>query len=303
MEAFFANPRDFIDKVMRHELDLESDWAKLDASKIRNQIRKLLQDLEKQQREQRMRAKGIEKPSKHMGKEHADVAQVETKTRPPDVVGENQLARDNDDDSVPANMVPQTAHQTKATTPLTRTAALQSAKEIGDISPGEGSKPDIEPVRKAAMEVSPEAPRHSTPIPIEQSFIVLDSQSQSFHANPAELLTSHNDTKSPLHSPELPSTIPDSQPPVTVSPVKDTAEERAPLKNITPARSSPPSRSLAKSRPRHIESFSSPPPPPPPRRSREIVATYTRPNDSGGSTAPEVRVLGTDPKVVIDIDD
>ena len=306
MEAFFANPRDFVDKVMRHELHLESDWAKLDASKIRNKIRGLLQDLEKQQREQRMRAKGVEKSSKPLGQEHADVAKVETKSRPTDAVGENRLARDNADDSVPAKMVPQTEHQARATTPRTRTAALQSAKEIGDISPAEGSKPDVEPVRKAAMEISPEAPRHSTPIPIEQppqSFIVLDSQSQSFNANPAELLTSHNDTKSPLDSPELPSTIPDSQPPVTVSPVKDTADERRLLKDITPARSSPPSRSLAKSRPRHIESFSSPPPPPLPQRSRDIIAAYTRENDSGGSTAPEVQVLGTDPKVVIDIDD
>ncbi|KAL8870399.1 MAG: hypothetical protein Q9174_003552, partial [Haloplaca sp. 1 TL-2023] len=168
MEAFFANPRDFVDKVMRHELDLESDWVKLDASKIRDRIRGLLQDLERQQREERLRAKGIEKPSKPLGQEHAGVAKVGTRVGPADAVGGNQLAQDNNDDSLLMTTSPEVPHQATKIAPRTRKDALQSAKEIGDISQGEDSKPNVEPTRKTAMEVSHEAPRQSTPIPVEQ---------------------------------------------------------------------------------------------------------------------------------------
>ena len=53
MDKFLEDPRDFMEKIMRRQLDSEKDWPQLDPSNLRSSIRDLILRLHNQQEEER----------------------------------------------------------------------------------------------------------------------------------------------------------------------------------------------------------------------------------------------------------
>ncbi|KAL8696545.1 MAG: hypothetical protein Q9201_007607 [Fulgogasparrea decipioides] len=297
MEKFFENPREFINKIMRVEWDIKADWAKLDPSKIRTKMRKILMGLEEERRNDFIRAKQAKKTSKPTEQVRSSPSRSgEGKVQPPKPANEDEVEQPH------AETVPGAAREA---TPSPRVAALESALK-NDVpkqqAPADAESKssgttaaDKEPAAEAAP--PPPAPAEQPP----QSFIVLDSQSQA--ANPqsaAEIPISLQDTESPAVSPELPSTIQDSQPP-TPEPLEHLPEAQLPPRAaLQGSRSSPPS----KHKPRRIESFSSPPAPP----GKTPVTQEEPKTPSSKGTRRSIEgaksgVTGTHLKVIINIDD
>ncbi|KAL8729781.1 MAG: hypothetical protein Q9166_004504 [cf. Caloplaca sp. 2 TL-2023] len=362
MEKFFDNPREFIDKVMRKEWDVQRDWPKLDPSSMRNNMRELLMGLEKNQRLEKMKAKRVVKTSKGP-KSSPSTARGDTKltgldgtnstdqtptkpgakaaqpapptTRNAALESGPRLDEPNEQ-PVPSSrnavleyfqMVDEPVQQSS---PSSRKATLDSAKQIDEpveqASPTsrkaalEFARPIDDPIQQQASDAESKSSRTiikekqltaeahqsapaTTEEPPPQSFFVPDSQSEP--SNTPKQQKSDKDPESLAISPELPSTIQDSQPSLPVIPLvpfEDTVE-----KDATPP---PPTKPR-----RHIESFSSPLPSKTTRVSNTDRRTPQHTSMSKTEqSSPETRskkrpILGarpaiveTDPKVVINID-
>lgn len=374
MEKFFDNPRDFIDKIMRRQWDVQKDWPNLGPSIMRTNLRNLLLGLGKSHLEEleiarnARRAKANSKastgsppssktPMSRPKPSNVDGANsVETTPSKPEFEAAQPLlsedpalgSTENIKETIQqASLSPEGAepkspgHNNKVVTqhsplpkegalesadhtdklvqppqqqsPSSRQAALESALPIDEDVQLQQPASDAEshsfrtaiPDQRSAAEVPP------PPLAVEedppQSFIVPDSQPQSLNVPRSQ--ESDTEPESLAISPELASTIPDSQPPLPELPLEDLRKE------ATPA---PPPRSK-----RHITSFSSPLPPLKPThepnedqkspRSPKIAKRIYSPEHkpSPGTRSSKQRpILGskppitqTNPKVVIHIDD
>ncbi|KAL8950221.1 MAG: hypothetical protein Q9222_003728 [Ikaeria aurantiellina] len=285
MEKFFDDPREFINKVMRKQWDLVKDWAKLEPSSMRTKIRELLLDLEKKNR-----------PERPSSKTHRPVPKT---SKAPDEKAQLLHVNGVKSSPAPAN---KSIESTSPAAPKVATKVTMEAKVLHPpASPNaepQSAKPSVTDQQPARTPLTKPSPSER---PSSHSFIVLDSQTQPADpASPSNTAPASEDPESLAISPELPSTIPDSQPPPVESPL-----EELPKKSTPP----PPPPTKAK---RRIESFSSPLAPPaapvvpvvattmkssPPKPStRRSMAKGTR-------SEPAATTVATDPKVVINIDD
>lgn len=289
MEKFFADPRDFVNKVMRKEWDVKHDWPKLDPSMMRTNMRDLLKELYEDQHQESLKVKRTKVKSKSP---NGPPSSPSTKRRPPSPEVGGQAQSDEisakigpKEDVSMGTSIPDPAPNTGSRQRDRLNAGIKSSKEeIGD---------KVSPPKAASSLTSHE--EHP------QSFIALDSQSQPSDMGPSPR---DPDLADPLAiSPQLPSTIPDSQAQVPESALDDEFRQ---ISSTT----SPP-----KKPPRRIDSFSSPISTPkdennlPPldrKQRRPISAEQTTPKtrgakrSSGGKGRPVI--IETDPKVIINID-
>lgn len=272
LAKFFENPRDFIDKVMRKEWKVDEDWPNLEPGSMRHNLRSILQGLHAEQVEERVEARR----AKSISKSPQGPA---LKSPRKDQTGE-QLSKTG------AIQNPHPLPYNRAV-PQAVQAIEQDWPKI-DVSEPESS-------RQATADTLPE------PEEPPKSFVLIDSQSQ--RANPA-IFAQDLDLPEPLaNSLELPSTIPDSQAPVAEAPLED-------LRQISPP--------ATKKAPRRIESFSSPVPAtrPAPQPDSGIKSPPSINKNDAEPMTPKTRsmkrhadststpvITGTDPKVVIHIDD
>ncbi|KAL8802031.1 MAG: hypothetical protein Q9200_006731 [Gallowayella weberi] len=354
MEKFFDNPREFINKVMRKEWDVQKDWPRLEPSGMRANMRGLLMTLEQRQREESMDAKHAKttsqastgpasSPTVSIGKSRLsnnDGANDAGKTPPKAVSNASQQApispRKAAFDSAAENegpveqasspprkaalepalpmtpirqeipharspldlvRLPNEAEAAAITTTSTETRSSERDLQIPSsqaASPGKEAAADAHVSASAAKEEPP-----------PESIFVPDSQqsgSSTASRQPARPTDSESFTPSPDR---LPSTIQDSQPPLLTLPPEDTQKQPTP----------PPPKAR-----RHIDSFSSPPPTANPTRDSEVerkspATSKTTYANRAAHSSPETRstkrpilgarvpvVVGTDPKVVIQID-
>ncbi|KAL9028565.1 MAG: hypothetical protein Q9196_003084 [Gyalolechia fulgens] len=267
IEKMLEDPRDFIDKVMRRELDIKSDWLRLDPSKMRAHIRELLMTL---YRDQSQEAKIARQSQKNRKTPAEPLPSPSTKEKP----GPSSSESTSETIGLPATASeenPQPVLSTQNTSEPPRVADEPSPGKIPDVP----SKPSIIATAEEEGAVEPDPHKPSPIEPPPQSFIILDSQSQP----PNVQVPAHDPepSKSFANSPVLPSTIPDSQPSAADVPVEQ--EDILPKSQV------------ASKKPRRIDSFSSPP----------SVKNSRRPKKNSGG-AMESRITGTDPKVVIRID-
>ncbi|KAI4180106.1 MAG: hypothetical protein LQ346_007062 [Caloplaca aetnensis] len=282
IEKFFENPRDFIDKVMRKEWKVDEDWPKLDPRIMRHALRNLLKDLHAEQTEERVEARRAKSNSKS-----------------PHGPASNSPRND------------QSGEQLSKAFPSQNQLTLLSNKSVSQaVQATEPDRPEVqaseyEPPRHATAETKPPLKVEKPPAPSHEehprSFILIDSQSQR-----ADAVTSARDFELPdpfANSPHLPSTVPDSQAPVAAAPLED-------IRQISPP--------AIKKPPRRIESFSSPIPAtmPAPRTDPGSKSPTSTNKSDAEPMAPKTRsmkryadatstpiITGTDPKVVIHIDD
>ncbi|KAL8929477.1 MAG: hypothetical protein Q9208_001146 [Pyrenodesmia sp. 3 TL-2023] len=279
---FFEDPRVFIDKVMRKEWKVDEDWPNLDPGIMRHNLRMILQELYTEQMEERVEARRAKSNSKSP---HGPATNFPRKDHAGEQLPKNAAAQ-NQHISPCNKAVPQAVQAIEQDLPKTNVSELESLRQATA-----DTKPLPEPEK-------PAAPSHEEP---PKSFILIDSQSQ--RANPATSAQNPQLPEPLSNSPELPSTIPDSQAPVAEAPFED-------LRQISPP--------ATKKAPRRIESFSSPVPatmPAPKPDSGMRSSPSTNQNDAEPTT-PKTRsmkryadrsstpvITGTDPKVVIHIDD
>ncbi|KAL8710089.1 MAG: hypothetical protein Q9225_007355 [Loekoesia sp. 1 TL-2023] len=275
IEKFLEDPRDFIDKVMRREWNIQSDWSRLDPSRMRSRIRTLLVRLHRDQRREGVNARRLKanpkSPNGPMPSRLTEGAPGPSKS--------NSIEGASD-------LLPKTAQEEKE-----QEKEQEKERELPSNKPTvEVPRETDEPNPQQALDAASDSPITATadkesvaeappqqPVPKEQppqSFIVLDSQSQQ--ANTTVPVKDSKTSQAPVMSPVLPSTIQDSQPQVAETPFEEVRE------------SSP----RASKKPRRIDSFSSPP-----------VAPKTRSLKKSSARATKTTVTGTDPKVVIHIDD
>ncbi|KAL9009424.1 MAG: hypothetical protein Q9173_005548, partial [Seirophora scorigena] len=292
MEKFFADPRDFVNKVMRKEWDVKHDWPKLDPSMMRTNMRDLLKGLYEDQHQESLSVKRIKAKSKST---NGPSTSPSMKRRPPSPEVDGQAQSDE----ISAKTGPKEDHHcvsmgTSIPDPAQNTGSRQRDRHNAGIKSSKEEIGDKESPPKAA---SPLASHEEHP----QSFIALDSQSQ-----PSNMVPSPRDPDLPdplAISPQLPSTIPDSQAHVPDSALDDEFRQ---ISSTT----SPPEKL-----PRRMDSFSSPIPTPKdehkfpplvPKQKKPISAEQMTPKTRGakrssGRNAIPV-IIETDPKVIINID-
>ncbi|KAI4279219.1 MAG: hypothetical protein LQ337_000454 [Flavoplaca oasis] len=381
MEKFFENPREFIDKIMRRQWDVEKDWPNLGPSIMRTNLRNLLLGLGKSHLEElesarnARRANATSKASK--GTTPSSKAQI-SRSEPSNVDGansagttptkckfaeaQNRLSEDpaiesaenikrpiqraslppdeaplesprlNNEAAVRQSHLPKEAASKLVDhvdgsnqllpqeAPSTRQAALLSALPIDeDVQQQQPASEGGLHSSRIAIPVSNSAAETQPPpgIAVEESppdsFIVPDSQPQSSKGPQSDV----QDKESESHaispdSPELPSTIQDSQPGPPELAVQDVRKEAT-----TPR----PTRSK-----RHMTSFSSPLPaprsttnpdeehkspkspkstksfPPSTHSEQQKSSPATRSSKQRPLLGSKPAVTGTNPKVVIQID-
>ncbi|KAL8905095.1 MAG: hypothetical protein Q9171_006814 [Xanthocarpia ochracea] len=375
MEKFFDNPREFIDKVMRRQWDVQKDWPKLDPSIMRANMRHLLMGLAESRRKEweiARRAKANTKISKGppsslaLSKDRSKPSTVdgsnEADTTPTKSISKAALPVSTSDAVLgPTENIHNPSEQVSASSreaaskplrhiddpiqqhspspkeaaldptrhtnppiqppqhepPLSRKAALTSALSIDESTPQqqqqqqEVSNADFEaanPEKKLAAEAH-HSPPSATEEPSTQSFIVLDSQPES--TNTSKHQEPNRDPESFAISPELPSTIQDSQPPLPEVPLEDFGNKEATPPPPKPKRhmdsfSSP----LPSSKPTHAvnEPRQSPRTPHPPKRTYSPVSEQKSARESRTKRRPILgakvpAITGTHPKVVINLDD
>ncbi|KAL8799282.1 MAG: hypothetical protein Q9182_006019 [Xanthomendoza sp. 2 TL-2023] len=123
MEKFFDNPREFIDKVMRREWDVQKDWPRLEPSGMRANMRGLLMTLEQRQHQEFMDAKRAKAPSQ---------ASKGPISSPTTSIGKSRLSNNdgaNEAEKTPPKAVSNAPQQVPMST---RKAATDSAAEIGE---------------------------------------------------------------------------------------------------------------------------------------------------------------------------
>ncbi|KAL8666796.1 MAG: hypothetical protein Q9168_007403 [Polycauliona sp. 1 TL-2023] len=329
MEKFFDNPRDFINKIMRRQWDVQKDWPNLGPSIMRTNIRGLLMGLgeshlqELDTARKARRANNVSKtstgsnagsktgtsrsePSNLDGVNSAETTPAKTKLEAaqplspdepalesaenikthveqasplPEAGASESPGLDNDLAAQPpsspneavseaADDIDESNQPPQQQIPSTRQAALESALPIDEgvqqqrqPTPAVESDSVIETSiidQVPAAEVPP-PPRAAIEEPTAQSFMVPDSQPQSSEVPQSREVD--EDPESFAISPELPSTIQDSQPPVPELSLKDLRKETTPPPHAKPKR--------------HIESFSSP-----------VVPLESRPNNREGHKSP-----------------
>ncbi|KAL8909029.1 MAG: hypothetical protein Q9207_000480 [Kuettlingeria erythrocarpa] len=282
IEKFFEHPRDFIDKVMRKEWKVDEDWPNLDPRIMRHSLRNLLKELHAEQMEERVGARRAKSNSKS----------------PHGPASKSQRNNQSDEQS-PKNF------PTQNQLTISSNRSVSQAVQATEPDRPKGQSSEYEPPRHATAETKPHLTIEKPPAPSQEeqprSFVLIDSQSQR-----ADAPTSTRDSELPNFSAiptQLPSTVPDSQAPVAEAPLED-------IRQLSPP--------AIKKPPRRIESFSSP-----------ILTTMAAPRTDPGSKsptstnksdaeamAPKTRsmnryadatstpiITGTDPKVVIHIDD
>lgn len=294
IEKFFNNPREFVNKVMRHEWDKRKDWPNLDPSRMRHTIRELLMSLYAEKHRERVNSRRSKTSTKSP---HGPTPQP--------AEGEKGLSSTDDGKEPTSGRVPKPdLEESRPTAPLD-TAVLGPAQKTKSNQQEQFTDQPKTETRPPSEPMPPPAASHEEH---PQSFILLDSQSQQVNAAPPS--KDPEPTKAFPISPELPSTIPDSQPgQAAETPIEE------------PRQISPP---IVKKPRRHMDSFSSPPPAPKHTRKAEAEqespgshksnAEQTTPKtrgmkrssgrssggSSGGSSKPVV--TGTHPKVVIHLD-
>lgn len=267
IEKMLEDPRQFIDKIMRRQFDIEKDWSTLKPGILRTKIRNLLVGLHRQRVvDSKNGRKSQLKPKKTT--EYLPTSTAKEKPQPSNLDGAGGTVE------LPMPALEENARRLVSPDPILETLETgneQRHEQISDV----GSKPCTTAMAKeeAAVEANPTLPSPVEPPP--QSFIVLDSQSQA--PNIQIPIHQPESSQSIVISPTLPSTIPDSQPPIIDElPVKQDVRPASPV---------------VSKKPRRIESFSSPP-------SAKKIPNSKR--NSGRTTGPII--TGTDPKVVISID-
>ena len=193
MDKLLEDPKGFMEKTMRKQLDAEKDWPQLDPSNLRSSIRDLIISLHNQQENER-KASGrkdsrVKPPQKQ-----------EAKSSPDHVLIEEQ--------DITTTLSPTPAAQAESTFSKiyqTRTEALQHALKVDE-------------VEKAAVTVPPQVSqtrteRETPSLDEKQSVNLIDIN--PVQSQPA--IQRSNMVPSEVHIPEdspitLPSTIQDSQP-------------------------------------------------------------------------------------------
>ncbi|KAI4257014.1 MAG: hypothetical protein LQ352_001842 [Teloschistes flavicans] len=317
MEKFFENPRNFIDNVMRQAWDIKTDWPKLDPSKMRGRIRTLLMDLNKEREQERKKARLAQCASSPLKAPSTSPHQPKSKDKALNITTKDTGSKEDFKDQ-PAEVLAEAPLQVPpAHAPEPEKNAEDRAGEAHktmtyEISPCFYHKSS----RVVLGDITPAIEAHASPSPTlqentKQSFIVPDSQPQPIESestpNPSH---SHPEPDTLALPPELPSTIQDSQPPMvpesveedgllekqaraedSVDKVTDKTEDVAARKPMTP-----PLADGKSTKPRRIDSFSSPPP--------EQAAKAQQPDPHTPENRATKRVItGTDPKVVIALDD
>lgn len=187
MAKFVEDPKGFMSKAMQKQFDVDKDWPTLVPSKLRANIRDLMFQLYREQEDDKRES------AKKTGKYIPSVAK---KAEPSPTGGAPQTQPVEDPSTKTAREATKQVSRSTSPSPATRKEALENAIPI-----------DAADVPKARTSVtdSPKATRQDPTLGKEQSFIVIDSQSQP-HSRPG-------DEPSPVHpADELPSTIEDSQP-------------------------------------------------------------------------------------------
>ncbi|KAL8983393.1 MAG: hypothetical protein Q9177_004989 [Variospora cf. flavescens] len=287
MEKFFDEPRVFINKVMRKEWDVKTDWPKLDPSVMRANMRDLLKQLHKDQHKENLTTKRIKANSKSS---NGPSPSPSTKWEPPssDVNGKARL------DKISPKIGPKEEQQSLSLgTSIPSPAQTTECKHYEPFHAGiESLKEEREERRSPPTTACSLASQEEYP----RSFTVLDGQSQ-----PANTILAPQDPDLPdslAMSPQLPSTIPDSQAHVPDNPLVD---ELPPI-SATP----PPLKKPA----RRIDSFSSPLPASKgeskspslaPKQRKPASAEQREAKRKSGGYARAV-IVKTDPKVIISID-
>ena len=189
MDKFLQDPKEFMEKTMRKQLDPEKDWPQLDPSNLRSSIRDLIIDLHNQQENERKasgrkdgKPKALQKPEATSSPDHVSIKEQDITT------------------SVTAQAEPILSHVYQ-----TRTEALQHALMVDE-------------VEKTAVTIPP----HISQTVSERGAPSLDGKKRPslVDINPVQsqpAVQRSNVASSEVHIPEdspitLPSTIQDSQP-------------------------------------------------------------------------------------------
>ncbi|KAL8639703.1 MAG: hypothetical protein Q9228_003287 [Teloschistes exilis] len=323
MEKFFENPRDFIDNVMRQAWDIKTDWPKLDPSKMRARIRNLLMDLNKEREREAKKARFAKLASGPSKAQSASTLQPENQDKAPNATVIEDTGNMEEVKDQPAEIWAEAPQQISPALPPDQYAGDRA--EQADTAMAFEQSPNAYHLsfRKVLGDITAAAAPRLSPSPIfprdtAQSFIVPDSQPQpSAESEPSHNPPqSHPETEPSTLSSEFPSTIQDSQPPT----VPDSFEEQklpekqaqskyfldkilddknedvaeARRKSMTP----PPADVVKSTKPRRVESFSSPPP----ERTAKAKQLPISPRTPEDRAIKRV-MTGTDPKVVIALDD
>ncbi|KAI4203580.1 MAG: hypothetical protein LQ350_001770 [Teloschistes chrysophthalmus] len=330
MEKFFENPRDFIDNVMRQAWDIKTDWPKLDPSKMRARMRDLLMDLNRERLQEGKKARDAKLASNPLKAQNANPLQDESKDKPLDTTTTKDTVNKEEVNDQPAGIFAEAPQQISPALASDQYAGDRAEK--ADNAMAFEQSPDVFDLtlRKVLGDITPAVAPHASPSPTPlrdtaQSFIVPDSQPQpSAESEPSPNPPhSHPEPEPSTLSSEFPSTIQDSQPPtnsgsfeeqtlpdeqvrskyfldqkVTDSKNEDVSDARR--KSVTPP-PPPPAEGDKSTKPRRVESFSSPPPERTTARGKQqgLPTTPRTPENRGIKRG----VRGTDPKVVIALDD
>lgn len=296
IEKFFDDPRDFIDRVMGREWKAKEDWPNLDPRIMRHNIRKLLKDLYADQYRDGIEARRSKTKSKSPNVPTSS-STTERIAPPSNVDGDGQLNGSSPRPG-PGEGQHAVSPSKAASHPVQAVSADQ--RELYNAGPKslKGSKADRKPLSE--IHPSPKTPHEEPP----QSFILINSQLQQVNT---AIPTNDPELPGPLAvSPQRPSTIPDSQPPLQVA--------ETPLEELLSP--SPPRSKKFKGK--RVDSFSSPPPAPKAApKPEEVIKSPKDTHDTDmGPIIPKTRgkkriscdmsrsiITGTDPKIVINIDD
>ena len=205
MDKFLENPKEFIDKIVKRDYDLQTDWPRMNPSEIRTNLRTLIQKLHAEQEEERLceKRETARKAGKLVSKQpqepepnpssdplHADATHVQLTTVPG---GSSRV-----DESTYA--APRSAQS--------RNEAWKAAITIDSQEPSNPPPNYSTNDEQTSLTESPvEPPRPIPTVPQDQLLITIDSQPSSL--NP---LTRPSPPEPRTPSPELASEIADSQP-------------------------------------------------------------------------------------------
>ncbi|KAI4163629.1 MAG: hypothetical protein LQ342_002663 [Letrouitia transgressa] len=207
MEKFFDDPKDFITKVVKREYDVKKDWPKLDPSVMRANLRDMLQNLYREQSNDRQaKRQAAINAGKYVGKQRKEPLS-------------NQKHLQNAPTPKPTDSVTLDDKHSEAQEP--REVQPEAKAGYGKVLNVERADIHQVPIEDSKINTYPspkkQVPDTTSKSPTRQaeqqqeSLIVLDSQPQlgSFKLSP-EKRESKSDIVAPVV--EQPSTIEDSQP-------------------------------------------------------------------------------------------
>ncbi|KAL9043321.1 MAG: hypothetical protein Q9214_003488 [Letrouitia sp. 1 TL-2023] len=207
MEKFFDDPKDFITKVVKREYDVKKDWPKLDPSVMRANLRDMLQNLYREQSNDRQaKRQAAIHAGKYIGKQRKEPL---SNQKHPQSASTPKLA-----ESLTVEDRHSEAQEPRESQPEEKAAYGKGLNvERADIHqvPIEDSKVDADPSpKKQVADTTSMSPVRQAEQQ-QQSLIVLDSQPQPGSSN---LSPEKREPESDIVAPVLdqPSTIEDSQP-------------------------------------------------------------------------------------------